>query len=345
MKRRKILKQIGSGLLTTPLVGGLPGIISSCAPSKEKKAESTIAVAPWDFDISLAQWSLHRTFFGETTMEKGWGYFRETLLSNPDELLQGEQDPTMFPIMARDQFGINAIELVNTFYFSKGDNEQFWKEFRGNCDDAGVKCLLIMCDAEGNLGDLDDAARTQAIENHYKWINAAKTMGCHSIRVNAAGNGTAEEVKNAAIDGLSRLAEYAAQESINVIVENHGGYSSDGLWLSSVMNAVNKPNCGTLPDFGNFCIERSEDGCANEYDRYKGMKELMPFAKGVSAKAHEFNSEGQEVSSDFGKMLQIVKDAGFEGYIGIEYEGKGLIEAEGIAKTKELLESSKSLLS
>ena len=346
MKRRKVLKQLGSGLLTTPLIGGLPGAISACSSPNNKKSQPAEKVieSPWDFDISLAQWSLHNTFFGQATMEKGWGYFREVLLSDPDQLLQGEKDPVLFPAMAKNDFGISAIELVNTFYFSKGSDEQFWLDFRKTCDSEGVQSLLIMCDAEGNLGDLDSEARKTAIENHYKWINAAKIMGCHAIRVNAAGNGTAEEVKAAAIDGLGQLSEYAEKENINIIVENHGSYSSDGMWLADIMKQINRPNCGTLPDFGNFCIEKDGEVCLNEYDRYKGMAELMPYAKGVSAKSHDFDEMGQETNTDFGKMLQIVKDAGFKGVIGVEYEGKSLSEPEGIMKTKDLLLSSKASL-
>lgn len=201
-----------------------------------------------------------------------------------------------------------------------------------------------MCDGEGNLGDMDAAARMVAVENHYKWIDAAKFLGCHSIRVNAAGQGPAEDVKAAAIDGLGKLTEYGASNDINVIVENHGGYSSDGQWLASVINGVDNKYCGTLPDFGNFCMEYGEEGCAKEYDRYKGVEELMPFAKGVSAKSHEFNDQGQEVRTDYTKMLKIVKDAGFKGYIGIEYEGDELSEVEGIKATKELLiETGKKL--
>lgn len=174
-------------------------------------------------------------------------------------------------------------------------------------------------------------------------MNAAKHLGCATIRVNAYGVGSREDVQKAAIDGLSRLGEYAAKENINVIVENHGSWSSDGQWLGTVMKAVNKSNVGTLPDFGNFCIKRDGQGlydgkCIEEYDRYKGVQEMMPFAKGVSAKSHEFDEQGNCLDTDYTRMLKIVKDAGFHGYIGIEYEGEKLSEPEGIKKTKALLE-------
>ncbi len=294
--------------------------------SKEKQA---------DFQISLAQWSLHRTFFGEIIND--WTLFGKTLLESPDSLLQGEVDPIDFPSIAAD-YGINSIELVNTFYFSKAGDMEYWTEFKKKCENAGVTVGLIMCDALGNLGDSDPEARKAAVENHYLWIDVAKFLGAHSIRVNAAGQGTSEEVAENAIDGLTGLGEYGASKGINIIVENHGGYSSDGKWLSGVMAKVGMDNVGTLPDFGNFCIEYSPEGCANEYDRYIGIEELMPYAKGVSAKSHEFDEIGNETNSDFLRIMKIVKKSGFKGYIGIEYEGSQLSEDEGIKATKALLE-------
>ncbi len=300
----------------------------------EAEATEVQAEAIPDFKISLAQWSLHKTFFGVEQMD--WQNFGKTLMESPDDLLKGK-DPMDFPKMAAD-YGINSIELVNTFYYSKVDNMEYWTEFKKKCDEAGVTVGLIMCDALGNLGDADPEKRKETVENHYKWIDIAKFLGAHSVRVNAAGDGTAEEVATNAIDGLSSLGKYGASKGINVIVENHGGYSSDGTWLSDVMAKVGMDNVGTLPDFGNFCIERGPDGCANEYDRYKGMAELMPYAKGVSAKSHEFDENGNEVHSDFLKIMKIVKESGFKGYVGVEYEGSELSEDEGIKATKALLE-------
>ncbi len=198
-----------------------------------------------------------------------------------------------------------------------------------------------MIDGEGDLGDNDESKRNQAVENHYKWIEAAKQLDCHSIRVNAAGQGSAEEVQQNAIEGLRSLSTFAKGLDINVIVENHGGHSSNGQWLNKVISSVDMNNCGTLPDFGNFCITRDENwNCLEDYDRYQGMKEIMPFAKGVSAKSHDFDENGNEIHSDFSKMLKIVKSAGFKGYIGVEYEGKKLSEYEGIKATKALLEKT-----
>ena len=272
---------------------------------------------PW-FEISLAEWSLHKALFGNK-------------MTNLD-----------FPIMARKQFGISVVEYVNQFFKDKAKDTTYLSELLKRCSDNGVKNHLIMIDGEGGLGDTDKAKRNQAVENHYKWVDAAKYLGCATIRVNAYGVGTRDEVQNAAVEGLSKLGEYGEKTGINIIVENHGGYSSDGQWLSTVMKKVGKKNVGTLPDFGNFCIRRGtgqlyEGKCVEEYDRYKGVKEMLPFAKGVSAKSYDFDSKGNCVETDYKKMLKIVKDSGFRGYIGIEYEGSKLGEEEGIKKTKELL--------
>ena len=195
--------------------------------------------------------------------------------------------------------------------------------------------MLIMIDDEGDLGDPDPAKRTQAVENHYQWVEAGKFFGCHSIRVNAetGGVGSYEEQQARAADGLRRLSAFGGQHGLNVIVENHGHLSSNGAWLAGVMKQINRPNCGTLPDFGNFDL-----GDGNEYDRYKGVAEMMPFAKAVSAKTHDFDDKGNCIETDYRRMLKIVLDAGYHGHLGIEYEGEKLSEPDGIRATKRLLE-------
>ena len=305
----------------------LSALIISCKP----KAEETP-----DLNISLAQWSLHKSFFGEA-LNGDWEAFARLLKENPDSLLQGKLNPDDFPRIAAS-YGVNTIELVNTFYYSKAKDMDYWGKFKKSCDDAGVKVGLIMCDALGDIGNADSVERQKAVENHYDWVKIAKFLGASTIRVNAAGQGTAEEVAKNAADGLKKLGEYAAKEGINVVVENHGGYSSDGSWLAGVMKAVNKENVGTLPDFGNFCLESGPEGCVKEYDRYKGIAELMPFAKGVSAKTHVFDEKGNEAEIDYTRIVKIVKDAGFKGNIGIEFEGEKISEDEGIKATKALLE-------
>lgn len=268
------------------------------------------------FEISLAQWSLHKALFAKQ-------------LDNLD-----------FPEKAKNDFGISVVEYVNVFFKDKAKDTSYLNELLKRCRDNDVKNHLIMCDGEGNLGAAKDADRLKAVENHYKWVDAAKYLGCATIRVNATGAGSRSAVAKAAVDGLGRLSEYAEKVGINVIVENHGSYSSDGGWLAGVMKQVNKKNVGTLPDFGNFCIKRDASNwmtCLESYDRYVGTKELMPFAKGVSAKTYDFDEQGNCIETDYNKIMKIVKDSGFKGYIGIEYEGDKLSEEEGIRKTKALL--------
>ena len=303
----------------------------SCADTSD---ETSVEATP-DFQISLAQWSLHKTYFGGAISD--WEEFARLMSETPDSLLQGEIDPFDFPKVAAG-YGIECIELVNTFYFSKANDMEYWTKFKANCEDAGVTVGLIMCDALGDLGDSDPEDRMTAVDKHKPWVDVAAFLGAKSIRVNAAGEGTAEEVAANAVDGLSKLGEYGASKGINVVVENHGGISSNGKWLSGVMTKVGMDNVGTLPDFGNFCVQYGEDSCAEEYDRYLGMEEIMPFAKGVSAKSNVFDAEGNEVNMDYLRIMKIVKASGFKGYVGIEYEGAELSEDEGIKATKALLE-------
>jgi len=317
--RRTFIRQSGQLTLGLGLLG-LSACDNAGATATESEEETTtMNDAPeLFFNISLAQWSLNQQFFS------------------------GKLDNLDFAAKAKNDFGIEAIEYVNQFFKDKAEDMDYLGQMKQRAADNGVKSLLIMVDGEGGLGDTDDAERAKAVENHYKWVDAAKFLGCHSIRVNAFGRGTAEEVKAAAIDGLGSLSEYAAKENINVLVENHGSYSSNGQWLVSVMEGIGMANCGTLPDFGNFCIKRSDNSewggeCVEEYDRYKGVREMMPYAKAVSAKTHEFNEAGEEVHTDYLQMMQIVKDAGYTGYVGIEYEGDGMTPDEGIMATKNLL--------
>jgi sugar phosphate isomerase/epimerase len=242
-------------------------------------------------------------------------------------------DNLEFPRVTREEFGIEAVEYVNSFFKDKAEDTAYLTDLKTRCDDLGVVSLIIMCDGEGALGDPDQVARLRAVENHYRWVEAARFLGCHSIRVNAQSQGSPEEQMALAVDGLRSLTEFADVHDINVIVENHGGFSSNGAWLAGVMEAVGHPRCGTLPDFGNFNIGNGET-----YDRYQGVEELMPFAKAVSAKSHVFDQDGNEREMDYVRLMRIVLDAGYRGYVGIEYEGSETSEPEGIRSTKALLE-------
>jgi sugar phosphate isomerase/epimerase len=256
------------------------------------------------YKISLAQWSLHKPLFAK------------------------EIDNLDFAKVAKERFGIDGVEYVNQFFKDKAKDAKYLEEMKKRTSDLGVTNVLIMIDGEGGLGNSDAAKRTTAVENHYKWVDAAKYLGCHSIRVNAETDKAYEEGSKLAADGLRRLSEYAKPLGINVIVENHGGLSSNGKWLSETIRATGMENCGTLPDFGNFY----------DYDRYQGVTDLMPLAKAVSAKSYDFDEQGNESKIDFAKMMKIVLDAGYRGWVGIEYEGSRLSPDDGIKATKKLLE-------
>jgi L-ribulose-5-phosphate 3-epimerase len=262
------------------------------------------------FKISLAEWSFNKTLFAKkmTNLE--------------------------FPVVTREM-GITGVEYVNQFFMDKAKDEKYLAELKKICKNEGIESVLIMCDGEGMVGNPEKEERIKTVENHKKWIDAAAFLGCHSIRVNAASKGEYEEQQKLAADGLRMLCEYGDTNKINILVENHGGISSNGEWLAGVMKMVNHKRVGTLPDFGNFIINR-ETG--EEFDRYKGMELLMPFAKGVSAKSNNFDAEGNETKSDFYRIMKIVQASGFKGYVGIEYEGTELSEKEGIIATKKLLE-------
>lgn len=275
--------------------------------------------------LSLAQWSLHRA------------------------LQEGRLDHLDFPAKAKKDFGVDAVEYVNGFFGGKkmnfkeaGKNQDYLKQLLGRSKDAGVVNHLIMVDEEGPLSLPDDKERLAAVDNHKKWIEAAKFLGCKTVRVNLHGQGSADAKRSASIDSLSRLGEFAKPLGINVVVENHGNESSDASWLAGIMRQVNMSNVGTLPDFGNFCLTHpwgeTQSPCEKAYDRYKGVKELLPFAKGVSAKTYDFDANGEQPLMDYKRLLDIVKSSGFTGYIGIEFEGNTQPEEEGIRKTKALIE-------
>ncbi|MCC6726114.1 MAG: TIM barrel protein [Saprospiraceae bacterium] len=323
--RRNFLKNAGMGLGALWLVG-CGSKAGETGEEADAQADSTAVAAgaakPLFFKISLAEWSLHKTIFDKK-----------------------ELDNLDFAATARTKYGIEAIEYVNQMFKDKAKDAKYLAELNKRAADHGVFQNLIMIDGEGGMAETDKKLLMESIENHKKWVDAAHTLGCKSIRVNAfSSNPKAEEAAKAAVEGLGKLGEYGKQAGLNVIVENHGGFSSNGEWLSGVMKQINMPNVGCLPDFGNFCIKRDNKNgdpwngpCVDEYDRYKGVGEMMPFAKGVSAKSNEFDAEGNCIETDYRKMLKVVKDAGYTDYIGIEFEGTKP-EDEGIRLTKALLE-------
>lgn len=314
MSRRRLFERV-LAVLGAPAALALQG----CVQKGQPHAADPEPLAPSDASapstrvvgnrLSLAQWSLHR-------MHKS-----------------GQLDPMAFPAFARETFGFNGVEYVNQFYMSMPRDGQWVKELRTRAEDAGVASLLIMVDSEGALGDPDAVARVAAVEGHRRWLDAAAALGCHSIRVNALSVGTPDEQRRLCADGTARLCEYAAASGLAVIIENHGGISCDGAWVASIVRSVGLPNCGTLPDFGNF---RCADGSMQ--DRYLGVEAMMPFARAVSAKSHDFAENGEETATSFERMLRLVAAARYEGWIGVEYEGKVLSEVDGVRATSALLE-------
>jgi L-ribulose-5-phosphate 3-epimerase len=313
LDRRGFVRRMTAGAAGLVLGYGSSG--RSGIPRYAKASEGSGGAADPPFAISLAEWSLHR------------------------ELGAGKLDHLEFPRVASRDFGITAVEYVNTFFEAGATDQAYLMTLNDRCQSEGVRSLLIMCDGLGRLGDPDEATRTTAVQNHYPWVEAARLLGCHSIRVNAASEGSWEEQKELAADGLNRLAGFADGYGINVLVENHGGLSSNGRWLASVIEAGDHPRLGTLPDFGNFRISESE-----RYDNYVGVEQLMPYARAVSAKSHDFDASGEETTLDYEELIRIVLDSGYRGWVGIEYEGNRLGEREGVRRTKALLETVRDRL-
>ncbi len=281
--------------------------------SSSRASEDAPAAKPLPFRISLAEWSYHQA------------------------LQAGTLDHRDFAKVAKQVHHIDAVEYVNSFFKDKARDLPYLQDLRSRADDFGVRILLIMCDGEGELGHADDAERAKAVQNHVKWLEAAKHLGCHSIRVNAGGTGSREDHAKRVADSLHQLGDMAEPMDLCVIVENHGGPSSDGQWLSGVMRRAAHPRVGTLPDFGNFRVSDTE-----QYDRYKGVEELIPFAKAVSAKSYDFDDKGDETTIDYLRMMKIVTQGGYHGHLGIEYEGSRLSEKDGVDATKRLLERVRS---
>lgn len=283
------------------------------AKKDKKKLEEVIKNSELFFKISLAEWSFHRS------------------------LKSGKMDNLDFAARSRS-LGCEGVEYVNGFFKDKAKDMSYLKDMKLRADAEGQQNVLIMIDGEGSLADVNIKGRLKAIENHYKWVEAAHFLGCHAIRVNLAGGKDKADAVKAGVDSLSKLSEFAQGSNINVLVENHGGFSSNGEWMTDVFSQIKNKNCGTLPDFGNFCITKNKNKeCLDAYDRYKGMKELLPFAKAVSAKSYDFDTDGNETTIDFYKMIEMVKDVNYNGFIGIEFEGHGMTEDKGISLTRDLL--------
>jgi len=304
----------------------------SCKDTKTnsaKEANTTIeeeSNSPF-FKLSLAQWSLHRTF-----NDKGVSPFKFASISQ--------------------EMGFEGLEYVNHLYKKQIDNLGFdavIDSLLALSIEHEMENILIMVDGEGDLASPDEAERNQAVVNHKKWVDAAKKLGCHSIRVNTFGTNDPKEWLPSVVDGLKKLSTYAARQNINILCENHGWLSSDAFMLMEAIGMVGMENCGTLPDFGNWCVKRKAGEkwgeCVEEFeDKYKGIELMLKEAEAVSAKSYNFDQKGNEKTLDYPRIMQLVKDSGYKGFVGVEYEGKEIPEKDGILATKKLLLKSAKLL-
>jgi sugar phosphate isomerase/epimerase len=308
LSRRDFLK-VTAGACAMPFDSALAGIAEGQTPSPL-------------YQISLAEWSINRPLFGGTMQHLDFAKIAKSV-------------------------GIDAIEYVNQFFKDKAKDTTYLREMNARAKGEGVTQVLIMCDNEGNLGDPDAAKRQTAVENHYKWVEAAKFLGCHTIRVNGYSAGTPAEQMKLVADGMRKLCEFADPIGINVVIENHGGLSSNAKWLVETIKLVKHPRAGTLPDFGNFRIsgpsKSNPDAKVESYDSYAGVREMMPLAKGVSVKPRVWDFSGNSSDIDLLKMMTIVIDAGYRGHCGIEYGPEGK-ELEGVVELRKQLEAVRDQL-
>lgn len=289
------------------------GLFLSCNSSAEQTEKDTTETPKPKY--SLAQWSINR------------------------DLFSGEMSTIDF-VYAAGEMGFEGVEYVNQFFIDKAEDFEFLDSLNAAAEEAGVKNLMIQLDHTGNLCASDETERNKAVETAKKWVDAAKYLNAPAVRVNAHGDGSADEMKTQCMDGIGRLAEYANTQGIQVLIENHGGVSSRGDWLADLVSSLSDKEVGSLADFHNWCYETVDGGlwgeCRNEYDYYKGFAELIGSAKGVSVKAMHFDSTGNEPNLNFHKFFKIMKEGGYDGYLGVEYEGNDLPSREGILKTKAL---------
>lgn len=298
------------------------------------------------FKLALNQWSLFSSYVGDMNTENWWDSFYKLLHSNPAKILQGSLDPLDFPKLTRELYDLDAIEIEASLYFSRVDDIAYFREFKKRCNDYGVRCLFISNVWSGNLAGLGNTSPKAMAERYYRWVDLCAFLGCHSLMVNINGRkGDREVLKQNAIESLRILTEFSAKQNVHIITENHNWYSADPYWLSDIMDAVNHPYCGLNVDLGNFCGKGWRSGiCEEPFDFYEGVKLLMPYARAVSAKTMHFDEDGNERNIDYYRMLRIIKDSGYDGYLGIEYSGDQFSNHEGIVRTLELINKASKQL-
>ena len=275
----------------------------SAAVTAQPLSRSYAAEKKEKFKISLAQWSLNKRFLKRPGAEP--------------------LDNLEFAKMARS-LGIEGVEYVNQMFKDKANDQAYLGEMKKRAAGEGVKSLLIMCDGEGNLGAPQEAARAKTVQNHLKWLDATAFLGGHSIRVNAASDPKLswDEQAKLAADGLHRLCLEGDKRGLWVVVENHGGTSSNGKWLTQVMKLADHRRVGILPDLGNFYTDRIK---SELYNPYQGLREFMPWVKeAVSAKAYDWDTgagkfytadrrEKIEITLDYELLIKIDEAAGYSG--------------------------------
>ena len=281
MNRRNFLEQsavLGAGGLLTPLV--------------MKASEKIISSEQIKDDISLAQWAL------------------------VDEVKSGKWKNLDFPRIAREDFGLNGIEFVNTLF--ETPTEGYLKKLKQNAVSYNVTMVLIMVDDEGDGCEPTKEARKQFEINHRKWVDIANYLGCKAIRTNCRGpqNVDKQEALKWATESYHMLLEYAIPAKIDVVIENHGGVSNDPDWMVSLMKKVNNPHFGTYPDWRKP---------APDFDNYVYLQKTLPYAKGMSYR----NQPTEELTA---KMIRLSKEGGYHGWYGIESTGR-----DEIKKGTELL--------
>jgi len=243
-------------------------------------------------DISLAQWALVQ------------------------EIRDGKWKTLDFPKVAREDFGLNGIEFVNTLF--EVPHVNYLNQLKKNADEHDVKMVLIMVDAEGDGCEPTKELRKQFVINHKKWIDIAHYLGCVAIRTNCRGPKDVDknEALKWAVESYNMLLEYSVKANISVVIENHGGVSNDADWMVSLFKEVDNLYFGSYPDW-----RRPSD----TFNNVEYLEKMLPWAGGMSYR----NQPTEELTA---KLIQLCKDSGYKGWYGIESSGR-----EEIAKGRDLL--------